>query len=494
MNPKAVWMDIVSDQTNSIVETLNPIQCLKETESVTFSGKGGRNVDTMVKSTRGFQLSDLGLISESTPDSGKVGIRTFMSANPNITSVRGTYKTADVVNDPTNTFISTTALICPAINTDDFKRVNFASVQYGHTVPCNNYTTSPLRTGYEEVVANRVDKNFAIVSELDGVVTKITNKTLSVKYKDGSEKTYEIGTIHGVVSGTDVPHNLITDFKVGQKFIKGTVLAFDKGFFERSLLSPELVSYKMGILSRVAFLESADTIEDGCVISDKIAKRFVMPSTKRQRLILDFDMGIQNLVEVGTEVEPDTVLCTIYNAISENIEDRHTDTVDALRRISANNPKAKLYGKISKIDIIYYGNKTDMSESILKIVDKYDRARASKAKELGIVSTTGQINENILVTGRKLLENQLVINVYMDYDTAMGTGDKLVVGHQVKCTCSDVDTNPIISIEDGEEVDIEFGYMSISNRIVRSVEVMGLANLVLAKISENAGKMYLGIQ
>lgn len=119
MNPSSVFFDIIQDQSITLIEDSNPIHNLKEKEAVTFSGAGGRSSVTMVKETRGFQKGDLGVISEATPDSGKVGIRTYMSANPNLVNLRGISREFNEKTDGASSLISTSALLAPAANHDD---------------------------------------------------------------------------------------------------------------------------------------------------------------------------------------------------------------------------------------------------------------------------------------------------------------------------------------------------------------------------------------
>ena len=119
INPYAVWLDIVQDQSMALVEESNPIHNLKEHESYTHAGAGGRSAVTMVKNTRGFSEHDLGIVSESTPDSQKVGIRAYLSPNPNIVSLRGTTRAYDEAVDGPSSVISTSALISPSIVHDD---------------------------------------------------------------------------------------------------------------------------------------------------------------------------------------------------------------------------------------------------------------------------------------------------------------------------------------------------------------------------------------
>lgn len=118
MNPQAVWLDILKDQSIALVEESNPIHNLKEKEAVTFSGHGGRSARTLLQAARGFNEGDLGVVSESTPDSNKVGIRTFLSANPNIINLRGLTRPYDPEIDGPSAVISTSALTSPSSNHD----------------------------------------------------------------------------------------------------------------------------------------------------------------------------------------------------------------------------------------------------------------------------------------------------------------------------------------------------------------------------------------
>ena len=119
MNPYSVWLDIIQDQSITIVEESNPLQNLKEKESITHGGNGGRSTVTMVKDTRGFSKDDLGVISESSPDSAKVGVRVYSSANPNFTSLRGLTRPFNKDTDGPSSVLSTTALISSAVTHDD---------------------------------------------------------------------------------------------------------------------------------------------------------------------------------------------------------------------------------------------------------------------------------------------------------------------------------------------------------------------------------------
>ena len=117
MSPYQVWNAIMKDSSLKIVEDTNPIQNLKESEVITFSGTGGRDQDTMTKPTRAYHKNDVGILSESTVDSTGVGTIAYLSANPNIKNVRGLAKDEKVLN-PTS-MLSTSALLSPASMNDN---------------------------------------------------------------------------------------------------------------------------------------------------------------------------------------------------------------------------------------------------------------------------------------------------------------------------------------------------------------------------------------
>lgn len=119
LNPYAVWKYVTEDPTKVQINEINPIQALKETEAVTFSGTGGRNSRSMVKSTRAYHRNSMGTISESTVDSSDVGINIYTSANPQFKSLRGLSRPFDFKEQGATSLLSTSAMLAPASDKDD---------------------------------------------------------------------------------------------------------------------------------------------------------------------------------------------------------------------------------------------------------------------------------------------------------------------------------------------------------------------------------------
>lgn len=119
MNPYAIWSAVTQDQTVKISEDINPINDLKEIESVTYVGADGRSKDAIMKEAREFNVTDIGIISEATVDSGDVAINTSLSANPKFGNVRGTSVRFDIQKDGLTSMLSTSALLAPFSTNDD---------------------------------------------------------------------------------------------------------------------------------------------------------------------------------------------------------------------------------------------------------------------------------------------------------------------------------------------------------------------------------------
>jgi hypothetical protein len=119
LNPYAVWIAINEDSAKNQNLEINPIQNLKESEAVTFSGVGGRTGRSMVKRNRAYHKNDMGTISEATVDSSDVAINTYTSADPQFNSLRGTSNRYVIGKTGATALFSTAALLSVASDRDD---------------------------------------------------------------------------------------------------------------------------------------------------------------------------------------------------------------------------------------------------------------------------------------------------------------------------------------------------------------------------------------
>jgi hypothetical protein len=491
LNPYAVWKRITMDPSLNLVSDINPIENLKQIEAVTYSGIGGRVGRSMTKSSRAYHPNDMGVISESTSDSSDVAINTFTSADPQFVSLRGRAKKFDF-NEPNPTsLLSTSALISVGSDSDDPKRVNFVGIQHSHGIACDGYRQSAVRTGYEQILAQRTSDLFAYAARKDGKVISKKDSAILIEYEDGTQKGIELGRRYGSAAGLTIAHDVVSKLNPGSSFKKGDIIAYNTGFFEKDILNPDNVIWKMGVMAKTVLWEASETHEDASSISQRLANRLATNITKVKQVVVKFDQEVKNILKPGTPVEHRTILCTIEDPITSNAGLFDESTLSTLRLFSNQTPLAKTKGVLEKIEVYYNGEKEDMSPSLRALADASDRSFSSKMRALNKVSTSGQVNEGFRIDGDPLQLDHLVIKFYLTNSIGAGVGDKGVFANQMKTVFSKV-MDYEMRTEDGEEIDAVFGQKSIDDRIVLSALTIGTTNTLLDVIAKKAVAVYNG--
>ena len=443
----------------------------------------------MVKRSRVFHPNDMGVISESTVDSGDVAISTFLTADPNFSSLRGLSRRYIPGVDGATKLISTAALVSPCADRDDPKRVNFIGIQYHSTMFSEGYQVQPVQTGYDEVIPHRVNDLFAYTAKGDGVISAVHPDAITVTYKDGSTRSVELGRRFGTVAGKTFPHNLVTDLKLGQKVKAGEVISYNSLYFQPSTLNPTQVSMKTGVMVRTAILECADTLEDSSIISERVAKLMTTSVTEIRDIVVTFDQTLRNFVKTGQTVDSEDILCTIEDAVTANTDLFDEDTIDTLRLLGSQTPKAKHNGIIERIEVFYNGDKEDMSPSLRAIADQGDRERAKLSKNLNRKVLTGSVDGALRVAGNPLNMDSMAIRVYITTRVSAGVGDKGVFVNQMKTIFGRVMSGRNQTLA-GEDLDAIFSYTSFSNRICLSPELIGTTTTLLKVLSKKVVEAY----
>lgn len=483
LHPYVIWTDIQKDPSNAIVEESNPIHELKEMENVTYAGTGGRSSRTMVRRTRAFNPSDLGLISEATVDSSDVGVTIYTSPNPKLASIRGTSKPGVDFSDHAS-LMSTSALVCPASDKDDPKRINFINIQMSHTVVCKGYKSFPVRTGYEQCIGQRTSSLFTVRAQGIGRVTKSTPTLLVIEYEDDSlpNDHIEIGRKYGTVTGKTIPHDIVTDLGVGDEVKPQDVVAWNSGFFERDYFNPDDVVWMAGIPVKVALLDGHETIEDSCQVDEWLVGELEMPKTGLRELTFTVDQDISELVSVGDTVNTESILCIVEDSSTAGTDFFDSTTLDTLSVMSRNTPRAQYSGRVSKVEVIYNADIDDMSAGMRELVETSDKARASRAKRLKSDDVrTGYASDLPIDT--------IIIKVYIDSTLSAADGDKVIAGHQLKSTIANV-MNGVNETVSGMPINLKFGYLSVEDRITGAFIAQGTAATLMALAGKRACKAF----
>mgnify|MGYP001284760803 CR=1 FL=1 len=120
INPEAVFQRIMTDSATQTVETINPIHDIKSKSQLTYSGSGGRTSRAFVLGDRVFPKDGVGILSEASPDSGKVGLTSYLTANPLIKNLRGVYNPIEGEEKlHPSQMLSVVANLMPGVTQDD---------------------------------------------------------------------------------------------------------------------------------------------------------------------------------------------------------------------------------------------------------------------------------------------------------------------------------------------------------------------------------------
>lgn len=489
LNPYAVWTAIQTDPAKNQVSDINPVENLKDVEAVTFSGTGGRGSRSMTKRTRQYHRNDMGTISESTKDSSDVAINTYLSADPQFNSLRGTSNPYEIGVTGATALLSTAALLSPGSDRDDAKRVNFVGIQHSHGIACAGYTQASVRTGYEQVLAHRTSDLYAYTAKKDGKVISVSDTGMVIEYADGTRKGIELGRRYGNAAGLTVAHEVVADVQEGQTFKAGDLLCHNTGFFERDTLNPNQVVWKAGTIVKTVLLESTDTLEDSSAISKRVSGLLTTKTTKVRKIVVSFDQAVHRLVKSGQRVGSEDILCIIEDAVTANNHLFDEESLDTLRNLSAQVPLSKTKGVVERIEVFYHGDKEDMSESLRQLTNMSDREMAKRHKSAGRKGFTGSTDEGFRVDGEPLALDTVAIQIYITADVSAGVGDKGVFANQMKTVFGKVMENEL-KTESGTIIDCVFGYKSVYDRIVNSPAIIGTTTTLLDVIAQRAVAAY----
>lgn len=484
INPYAVITSIQTDPSISLVEDSNPVRNVKEKENVTASGVGGRSKRSMVRRHRAFHDSDVGIRSEANVDSGDTGINYYLTANPGITSLRGTVEGKDPSKATVTQLLSTPGNLAPFTTYDDGKRVSFVSIQQEHAIMAEGTRAAPLSTGYDVVLAHRTDPMFATAARQDGKVIAIGTEDMQVRYKDGSTETLALGRVFGTVTGHAVPHEIATTLAVGQGFKAGTNLAFNTGFFEVDYRNTTQVRWKSGVPAYVFVDESNDNFEDSSRISRRLANKLRTRTSHIRTVYLTFDKFPVDAVKVGSSVETDTVLMSISDDLSESVRSQSSGVRSMILDMGAAEPRAKYHGRVEHVECTYFGDKESMHPRLREFIQRFDSAMARKAKVFGDGHAKDcRITEPVRVAGTLMEPGMVALQYYITDHTSMGDGDKMVVANQLKTVIKGVIDGLYETVEEvfpgkgSLEGDTDFSYRAINARIVNSPILMGIGAL-----------------
>jgi len=206
-------------------------------------------------------------------------------------------------------------------------------------------------------------------------------------------------------------------------FEPGQAIVYNTGFFEPDFFDPKKLCYKNHAVMKTVLWESNQTLEDASYITSKAAKKLSTKITKVKNIVVNFDQTVSKLVKVGDEVKSESLLCIIQDAITANSQLFSDETIDTLKLVSGQTPRAHVKGKVESIEVFYHGDKEDMSESLRQIADESDSRLKKKRLSQGKKSVTGSVDTGFRIDNNPLSLDTLAIRVYITSYVGTNIGD-----------------------------------------------------------------------
>lgn len=489
----------------SVNNALNDVECAN---SVTNKGLVGMNVSRgYTIATRGYDDSMLNLLGMDTGFSGNVGINRQATVNANIESGRGFVKTIEGDTDKmsaASSFTMTEAVTPFGSTHDDPPRTLMTYVQTSkHMIRCDSNDPTLVTTGADEAMAYMVSDIFAYKAKKDGKIVELVQEGFGgknyivVEYSDGSHEFVNLS--EEVKKNSDggyyVPMKLDTDLKLGDKFKKGEIIAYDKLSFSKSLGESGNLAANIGTLAKVAIINTDEGFEDSSAVTQKFAEKMGTSVIQSVEASISKQCNIYIRKDIGdTVMEGDTLFEYQEDFGDEvsNILMKNLNKMDDLSQLGKKPVNSKYTGIVADI-VIYRTCKDDeMSESLTAFVNKYeDRVNNIRSvyDRYGIDSSALPRVGKVPEVGRtKHLDDGVLIVYYIKYNDAVSLGDKITYYSANKGIIKYIipeGQEPYTDFRPNETIDSFMSLSSVSGRMTCSIPLFAATSKLMVELDRS---------
>lgn len=502
MSEFVIKQRILQAQLMENVDTINPINDIKYNCAFSHVGSGGRSAETFRIEDRKFPVDGAGIISEATVDNGKVALNAQMSMNPTLINTRGMTISKPMADLKPAELLSVTSLLMPFVTYDDGKRANFVSIQMSHYVPTAKNDLCRIRTGYERVIAHHTRLPFAYAAQQDGVVESINDKLklIKVRYKDNTLICIKYGESYSNNGGGGfyiTQQVVVNNFNEGDKFKRGDVICYNADFFTPDPYSKQIDFYT-GVTANVAFMECDGTIEDSDTISLDLANKLQFNPVHIKDIGLTKETVVHQYAAIGTQVKSTDVLMTFDQSLMpEGMREKaDINLITMLNELNRATPKAKHTGTVVKIDVFHKCKTSEMSVSLGSLVDSINKVKTDRAKFAEDASNAHLFPKAAPIVGTDRISNTIldedvvIVRFYIQQDTEMNTGDKIVFDSSLKSVCAKVIPDKIQTLDGSVEIDALSSARGVGNRLIFSPLLVGVGSRIMEKLETNILNMY----
>lgn len=479
----AITKKLLMAQNVEDYSILNPIVELEKSRAISPKGLSGLNLDAAyTQDKRSFDKSMLGVMAMSTSPDANVGIVRQLTMEPNIKNARGYFEdnsdNLDELKD-TNLFSPAELLSPLGVSRDDAIRTAMATKQSKHIIPIEKSSPVLISNGAEQVIPYHLSDDFSVVAKQDGEVVEIDEKNGMIivgYYNNPKDKSAGFSEYKAIdikprvvkngAGGFFLSVQLQSKLKVGSKFTRNDILAYDGKFFSDSKMDG--IRFNIGSIQKIACMSSYSTYEDSTFITKKLSEDMAADIVMQKSVVLGKNANVDYIVKVGDQIKVGDELMRFemsfeddsINKFLSNIGDSLKEEIKSLGKTPI---KSKYSGVIEDIKVYTTVDVEQLSPSLRKIVEAYHGQIEKKRKllskydksdsyyKLGVIlnEPTKKIDtKDGKVKGNEVGEGVL-IEFYIKYRDIMGVGDKITFFTALKSIIGEV-------IPEGYEPSSEF--------------------------------------
>lgn len=491
---------------NSINNALGDIET---TNGVTTKGPSGMNADRAYSlDKRTYDDSMVNVLGMSTGFAGNVGITRQATMNSNVTADGYVKDPEEKEMNDSNTLTATEAMVPFGSTRDDPMRTAMSFIQTAkHMVRTEDSDPLLVTSGADEVIPYMASDKFAFKAKQGGKVIDVTDDYIIIEYDDGTKDYVDLRetTENNSDGGYFVPMKLTAakEFKVGMRFNKNQILAYDQLSFSNKLGESDNLAYNIGKIAKVAIINSDEGFEDSGVISASMAKKLATKIELKYDSVIDRDSRIFKIAKIGDHIEASDDLLVWDNALDDE------DTNDLIASLSLNDDdfadigkrklKSEVTGVLKDIKIYRTVELEDLSPSLRQIVEDYEKPLKAMAKKLrdNDISISKLPAHYILPpTGKlKRAQDAILIEFYVEYLDTVGVGDKIVYNSANKAVEKDIfpeGKEPYTEFRPNEKIDAFVSVTSINKRMVSSSIIYGSLQKLMVELDRSV-KDIMGI-
>lgn len=457
INSTKTFSEVINSQNVQSLENINPLEELSSMTRVTPIGVGGiPNVEAYP--TRALNTHDtyFGNIDPlETPDGPNVGVQQQLAIGANITNVRGTFMHRDRSKIKPTEMLSTGPSMIPFVESNEGARVTMATGQAKQAVPLQNPEVPCVQSGYESILTPLLSDAFIKKADVTGTIVEINDKIIVIEDSETKERHAIDVTPITLKSGQG--KNGLSAFKpivsLGDKVRKGQVLA------EGANIKDGLISNGLNIL--VAFMPwKGYNFEDGMVISESAAKKFVSLHVEEQTVLLEEGEDVVFIAPTGTEIAKGSILVAYSSAIHD---------VESHKHLRSDG------GKVVEVEVYSNLPEEQIPEKLFPIYEDF-KNRYIKLKGSYPI---GQFKEkDVKIKG-------ILIKYTMQQALSLAKGDKLNNRHFNKGVVSIIEKDENMPRTPwGEHVEMVYNPLGVINRMITGQILETHCGLIAKKLGE----------